>query len=874
MCALPKIVRNTFSLSNEYTRSSNLAEVDVDRSSAFFVFLERPTVKNRNRTVFSALASAVALTSAFHSASAATTAPYSGGSYTQDFNSLFTLSTPPQTFSSMTIAPIQIGPLVVGSAPIDLTGTSTDGASIPQISTMTGWWATSFGGNSSPLAYIVDDGSNSNDALTGYFDPNNQPGNGTNNMALGAVTSSSTGNVVFGIALVNNTGQDLNAITLSYTGELFHQDTGSKTLTFGYTVDPTNNATIPLPGSTTGIPSLNVGGFATGSPGSVQPDAEPQRRQSSARLDLGRQYDPLAHVDDGFRRWRSGPRHRQPLLQPPRTSPSPRPSPGSAAAAWDNGTANWAGNASGKFTNGSNNAIFGNTATDANITVQTGGVNVQLSVTVDNKGSGKYIFSGGPIGGTNATFNVKNGTVQLTANNTYTGGTNLTGGTLIIDKNSELGSANATLTFNGGGLTIDSNVDFGTRPLAVGANGDIFNLNGSNATLLTSPSVSILGNLEVSGSGTLDLGQRPTFGSSTAPAGSLTIDTGATVKIDGKTRSSASDFYNGGVINGALILGSTGGARYNFDSPGSLANGTGINGSSKFTGNGSIQVPSGSGWMNAGNSTVPSWQLDTGGIVISNTSNTTAGEIDVPIVLNSTNLPFTPLNVATADFLTANPNPTNSFVTVIGGTKASTQGHGPTFTNFIIGGVISGNSDINIGNDYKNGGSGDMTLLAHNTFTGATLISGGGGLYTGINDALPTTTDVVFGAIPGTTPVPSTWTVTISTSTRWKRRFPPMLRSSTSSKTAAPQMPRSTSPATILPSTPIRPRSTTVAWAPTVSRGITNSPSTSPGRAPWCSANTSPASTLLSAPSAVARPSPAAPCKSATMAHLAPPPAA
>src|SRR5262249_38668194 len=81
-----------------------------------------------------------------------TSASYTGGTYTQNFNSLWTNNTTPPQNLEPGSALIQIGSAV--GAPIDLTGPSADVfATIPHISTMNGWWAVNFGGNSNPLNY-------------------------------------------------------------------------------------------------------------------------------------------------------------------------------------------------------------------------------------------------------------------------------------------------------------------------------------------------------------------------------------------------------------------------------------------------------------------------------------------------------------------------------------------------------------------------------------------------------------------------------------------------------------------------------------------------------------------------------------------------
>ena len=720
-------------------------------------------MKNRKPIALTALASAAALSFAVHSALADNTVSYSGGTYAQDFNSLTTLgNTPPQTFGSLTIAPITIGPSPVGSAPVDLTAGSVDGVSIGQISTMTGWYATSFGGNSLPLTYNVDDGTDSKGVgVMAYFDPAAQPV-GSNNMALGALTASASGNVEFGVKLINTGSTTLNAITLSYTGQMFHQDNNQQSLVFGYLVDPSGSSPIPNAGLTN-FTALNVGSFATGTSAAVPTSASSTENLGVVNLPLSKSWAPGAAL---WLTWQMSSGGGGQGLAIDNLSFSAAQIAGAPALSWNTGngtwdttTGNWANstNSGLTFSNGTNNVTFGNIASNTTITVQAGNVTLPNAAVADitnNNPNTAYTFTGGSIGGTGASLSIDgNGTVVLQAANTYGLATNLNAGKLVADNNNELGAAGAVLTFNGGTLQLANNLNAGTRPVSVIARGGTINTNGFNVTFgnTTASSPIIQGTLELSGGGNVTLGVKPTFGTNAAPAGHLVIDAGTTAILTGNGRSSATDMYDGGVFNGNLVLNTTSaGARFNFDSPGLVGN-TDLNGTSKFTGTGEIQVVNGSQWTNAGNSTVSNWQLNTNGIVISNTSATYAAEIDVNLHLNSTNLPFDPLNVSTADFISNNnPNPGNSFVTVIGGTKINTQGHGPQFSNLIFKGVIYGNSDINIGNDYKNGGSGDMTWYAHNTYAGATIISGGGGLYTAIDDALPPTTNIIFGAIPGT----------------------------------------------------------------------------------------------------------------------------
>ncbi|MGN6370445.1 MAG: beta strand repeat-containing protein [Phycisphaerae bacterium] len=711
-------------------------------------------MKNQTSRIVPALAAA-ALALAVQSAFADPGVSYSGGTYTQDFNSFNTLGNmPPVTFGSLSLNPIVIGPTPVGSAPIDLTGPSADG-NLPQISGLTGWYADSFGGNSSALTYEVDDGSSVNVGLKGYFDPAQQSAG--NNLAIGALTGSASGNVVFGVRLVNTGSTTLNAISLSYTGELFHEDAGPKTLLFGYTVDPTGTASIPS-SNLTAVGSLNVTGFDTGLPGAVANSPSSTKNLSVINLPLATAWAPNQAL---WLTWTASSAGGGQGLGIDNLSFSASNVTVFSALTWSHASdgnwnttdVNWkdSSNTSTSFAN-NNNVVFGDLAANATITVDPAGVTIQQSANITNNSATTYTFTGGSIGGTSASLNINgSGTVKLTSPNTYGLATNVNAGTLVVSSDNQLGASTATVTLNGGTLKLAGPIDSSNRVLTVSEAGATINLNGFNALFGASSAniARVNGVLTVTGGGNLDLGAAPAFATSgKAPYGSLTIDAGNSVTIHGNGRSSAIDMYAGGVLNGDLILDNTPvGSRFNFNSPGDSTLGVDHNGDSKFTGTGRLLVMNGSGWVNVSNTTVPTWQLDTTGTVISNTSKTYAAEIDVNVVLNAGNHPFTPVDVITADFTNNNPNPTNSFVTAMGGTKIGSQGHGPSFSNLIIKGVISGNSDIQIGNDYKGGGSGDMTWYAHNTYAGTTMIDGGGGLYTAIDDALPTTTNVVFGAI-------------------------------------------------------------------------------------------------------------------------------
>ena len=697
---------------------------------------------------------------------------YTSGSYTQDFETLFAPS--PDGFTTLLdssfASTIPLVPLLTskGAAnvgiPINLSGTSNGTPSI-NVSSMTGWYTENFGGNSSALQYNYDDGSHSNVALTAYFDPT-QP---NKNISLGALTSSTSGNVVFGVKLVNNTGGDLNAISVGYLGELFHQDTGAKVLSFGYAIDNTNNTTIPISGLTL-YGGLNVGGFATGLAGAASNPTANAKTYNATDLPLNTTWKSGSSL---WLTWTMNTAGGGQGLAIDNLSFSASNVAIASALTWATGNGTWDSSNTVSWSNGTafgtnaHNAVFGDAASNITVAIAPGGVVVPNSITINNSNPNTtYTFTGGPITSTSAGTSVNisgNGTVVFTSPQQYTFQTNLNGGTLVVSNDNQLGLA-AAINFNGGTLSLAGNIDSSNRSLVVTSAGGVINTNGNTISFGGSSSVitSITGQLEVAGGGNVNLGIQPTFGNAAAPAGSLKIDTGSSVTINGYGRANPSDIYANTTINGQLILATTPfnlnvpfGGRFNFDS-------VGANGNTRITGTGKIVVTTGSAWLNAPTTningiTVNHWNLDGSGVVISNTSAQFAAEIDTDILLNPlvdsdpANHTYTRINVATANFLDSAPivNGT-AFTTVVGGTKIGTQGHGPTFSNLVIAGNITGHSDLSIGNDYKSGGSGDVTLLGTgNNWHGALMINGGGTLYTGVPNALPTDTDVIFGSLDG-----------------------------------------------------------------------------------------------------------------------------
>ena len=146
-----------------------------------------------------------------------------------------------------------------------------------------------------------------------------------------------------------------------------------------------------------------------------------------------------------------------------------------------------------------------------------------------------YIGSGGtnPGGGANAAnqggsvgiAKTDTGTLTLSATNTYTGGTTVSGGGFInFNAAGNFGSGNITL--NGGGLqwATGTSTDISGKLNAIGTNGATFDTNGSFVTFATG--LTGTGALTKTGAGTLSLGTDSSYGGGTnLNAGSIRVST-------------------------------------------------------------------------------------------------------------------------------------------------------------------------------------------------------------------------------------------------------------------------------------------------------------------------------------------------------------
>jgi hypothetical protein len=88
-------------------------------------------------------------------------------------------------------------------------------------------------------------GAQAGDQTTGGvidFGPDDAPGLKGTNRALGLLSTGTTGSTTFALKLINTSGAALNYASLNFIGELWHNGTGQRTMSVGYTVDNTANS--------------------------------------------------------------------------------------------------------------------------------------------------------------------------------------------------------------------------------------------------------------------------------------------------------------------------------------------------------------------------------------------------------------------------------------------------------------------------------------------------------------------------------------------------------------------------------------------------------------------------------------------------------
>jgi fibronectin-binding autotransporter adhesin len=384
---------------------------------------------------------------------------------------------------------------------------------------------------------------------------------------------------------------------------------------------------------------------------------------------------------------------------------------------------------------GSGNLTFTGTKTYSGATIISSGTlqlgdgtedgSIASSTSITNNSTVLYNLIGSSsyanvISGSGTLTKTGAGTLTLSGSNTYTGQTTISGGTLGVSSNANLGAVatGATINLNGGTLqastndiTLDNSGE-NKRGIVLGSGGGTFDTATSNKTLTVTGAISGSGALTKTGAGNLTLTGLNTY-------------TGATI-VNGGTLNIAADRCLGTapetITAGQLVLnGSTLAATDSFE----LNSNRGV----QLAATSTLDVASGKTLTYSGG------VAGQGGLIKSGTGtlellgrNQFAGDIthnDGTIVINSSmslgsyvegesggQLIFA--GDATLQ-LAADVNSARSFVFNTGKTAAiDTDGH-----SFAQGGVFSGSGAL------TKVGVGSLTLTGTNTYSGVTTINDG-----------------------------------------------------------------------------------------------------------------------------------------------------
>ena len=329
----------------------------------------------------------------------------------------------------------------------------------------------------------------------------------------------------------------------------------------------------------------------------------------------------------------------------------------------------------------------------------------------------------GVISGSGSFTKVGSGTLTFSTNNTYTGDTAISAGTLTVSGT----LADATDVINSGTYDVDvtDTIQSLSGSGAVELAGGITLTTGDSGNDTISGIISGTGALTKAGSGTLTLSAINTYsGSTTLSAGAISISSSANLGAIPGSADADNIIFNGGTLNttGTFTLGSnkgitlTGDGTINTDSSTTLTYGGVITGSSNLT-------KSGTGTF-----------LLTGANTYTGDTTISAGTFRVSGTLADTT---DVINSGTYDI------DATDTVQSLSGSGAVELANGITLTtgdsgNDTVSGVISGAGSL------TKVGSGTLTLSGTNTYTGDTTISAG---KITVSGTLADTTDVVNSGI-------------------------------------------------------------------------------------------------------------------------------
>jgi autotransporter-associated beta strand protein len=310
------------------------------------------------------------------------------------------------------------------------------------------------------------------------------------------------------------------------------------------------------------------------------------------------------------------------------------------------------------------------------------------AIAIDTGGNDVMFASALASSNTGGLNKLGSGTLTLGTTNNYSGGTTFTGGTVSIAADAALGSGN--LTFNGGTLLTSAGVT-SSRTITNNAGGGTIDDGGNTDSF--SGALAGTGAFTKAGSGTTTISG---FAATTTTLGVVNVSAG-TLNLIGGTATSGNPSNStvaiaGGAVSGTLGLGTT-----------IAGNALRLNSTANITGNGSINIA-------------------TGGSIVA----TAAGVAVAPAI----------------------------GISGIGGSIYLGANSGDSLT---LNGAITGSAGVVFSSGFVTtgtAGTGTITLGTANSYLGDTTIalqvaSATGTLVLGVDDALPTATNLSFNSASG-----------------------------------------------------------------------------------------------------------------------------
>lgn len=308
------------------------------------------------------------------------------------------------------------------------------------------------------------------------------------------------------------------------------------------------------------------------------------------------------------------------------------------------------------------------------------------------------------ISGTGQLSKIGTGTLTLTGNNTYSGGTAINGGKLSVSANHNLGAATGRLTFNGG--TLQATDSFSTdRDTTLNTGGGTFEV---------------------------DAGKTLTHGGTINGTGGLTKTGAGTLTLTGYNGYRGGTAINGGklAISSVRNLGDGGGLSFD-------------GGTLQITGSGSVAIYRAT-TLNAGGGT---FEVDAGkrlnhyGRISDSGSLTKTGTGKLKLGYENTYTGATNINAGTVDAFSTSALGSRSAVTIAAGAQLNLK------RNFLAIGSLAGAGNVNVdGSNLITGlnnsdsnfsgvisgtgsltktGTGTLTLTGNNTYSGGTVVDNG-----------------------------------------------------------------------------------------------------------------------------------------------------